>query len=241
MADAARTAALLVAATAMATGAARADIVNGGFETGDFTGWSTIGNASIQTASYGAGPAEGKYDALLQTAGGVDAASLQSFFNLPSYLLSTTPDGAAIVAGSAIKQTFSTPQLISGLDALHFAADFLTNELSHTSFASSDAVGFAVLYSSPQFVTVYIFNGTFSPLRVSATPYALESGYAEYEPNGFGIPPFVTEIGFGVITSNPDAGSALLVDAVAVPEPGALGLLLAGASTAALVARVRRG
>ena len=36
-------------------GELKADFINGGFETGDFTGWSTIGNVTIQTAAYGAG------------------------------------------------------------------------------------------------------------------------------------------------------------------------------------------
>lgn len=40
-------------------------VINGGFETGDFSGWDTIGLTSIETAGFGAGPAAGTYQAFL--------------------------------------------------------------------------------------------------------------------------------------------------------------------------------
>jgi hypothetical protein len=45
----------------------RAAIVNGGFETGTFAGWNTIGDTSIQTSSVGISPTEGSFMALLTT------------------------------------------------------------------------------------------------------------------------------------------------------------------------------
>ena len=48
---------------------ARAGFINGGFETGDFTGWSTIGDVSIQTDAFGAGPPQGNYQAFLSNEG----------------------------------------------------------------------------------------------------------------------------------------------------------------------------
>ena len=42
-------------------------LTNGGFETGNFFGWSTVGNARIETAAFGTGPTEGVFQALLST------------------------------------------------------------------------------------------------------------------------------------------------------------------------------
>ncbi len=43
-------------------------IANGSFETGAFTGWSTIGNDGVLTSFYGNSPPDGKYQAFLSTA-----------------------------------------------------------------------------------------------------------------------------------------------------------------------------
>src|SRR5262245_7754644 len=42
-------------------------VVNGGFETGDLTGWSTIGDVSVQTSSFGT-PIQSKFQALITNA-----------------------------------------------------------------------------------------------------------------------------------------------------------------------------
>ena len=41
---------------------------NNGFETGGFTGWSTIGDTLVVTSRFGAVPAGGKYQALISNA-----------------------------------------------------------------------------------------------------------------------------------------------------------------------------
>ena len=46
---------------------ARADFVNGGFEAGDLTGFTSIGTAAAVTDSVGVTPAAGTFQALLQT------------------------------------------------------------------------------------------------------------------------------------------------------------------------------
>jgi hypothetical protein len=43
-------------------------IANGSFGTGDFTGWSTIGNTSVVTLGFGVDPSNGPYQAFLSTA-----------------------------------------------------------------------------------------------------------------------------------------------------------------------------
>ena len=42
-------------------------IINPGFESGNFSGWSTLGNTSIVGSSFGSGPTQGTYQALLST------------------------------------------------------------------------------------------------------------------------------------------------------------------------------
>ncbi|WP_424102805.1 hypothetical protein [Moorena producens] len=60
------TVSLVSAATLLSANPALA-IVNGSFETGDFTEWSTIGDTSIETAAFGSGPTDGDFQALLST------------------------------------------------------------------------------------------------------------------------------------------------------------------------------
>src|SRR5262249_22254509 len=78
-------------------------ISNGGFETGDFTGWSIAGAVSIQ-GLYGVQPTEGGKQVLMHTFGKVPtAAALESFLGLNSGTL-TTIGGINAVQGSAIKR-----------------------------------------------------------------------------------------------------------------------------------------
>jgi hypothetical protein len=51
-------------------------IVNGSFESGNFSGFSTIGNASIVTSSFGAGPTDGRFQALLSTSAVPEPSSI---------------------------------------------------------------------------------------------------------------------------------------------------------------------
>ncbi len=51
-------------------------IVNGSFGTGDFTGWSTIGNTSVVTSDVGISPSNGSYQAFLSTASVPEPSSI---------------------------------------------------------------------------------------------------------------------------------------------------------------------
>ena len=110
---------------------AQAAIVNGSFETGDFSQWNTIGNTSIQTSAYGTGPSKGTYDALLSTGetSPVTATSLEDFVGLLPGSLNSVGNGDTF-QGSAIKQTFSA----NAGQVLTFDWDFLTNEATPSQF-----------------------------------------------------------------------------------------------------------
>ena len=56
----------LLSAQAIASSAS-ATLINSSFETGDFTGWETLGDASVQTAAVGSAPSDGQYQAWITT------------------------------------------------------------------------------------------------------------------------------------------------------------------------------
>ncbi len=112
-----------------------ASVINGGFETGDLTGWELRGFASVITGAYGTGPTEGSYQALLQSGNGVSNTStaisigaIESFLGLPAdsiqELVPYNPIANNVKEGSAIKQEF----IGKAGHVLSFDWNFLTNE-----------------------------------------------------------------------------------------------------------------
>jgi hypothetical protein len=97
-------------------------VVNGGFETGDFAGWTTLGSTSIKTASFGTGPTQGTFDALITNDSGPDHAAVESFLSLDPNALATLVSN--VTNGSAIKQTVN---VTAGM-TLTFDWNFLTSE-----------------------------------------------------------------------------------------------------------------
>lgn len=132
----------------LATAVAEAAPLNGGFETGDYTDWTTIGDALIKNVGFGTGAISGDFNALFKTntsSGGegnpdlvanlilgdtppVTAVELETFLDLGAGALDTLAANLQISStafqGSAIKQTFqgTAGQLLS------FDYIFLTNE-----------------------------------------------------------------------------------------------------------------
>jgi PEP-CTERM motif len=51
-------------------------IVNGSFGTGDFTGWSTIGNTSVVTSDFGISSTNGPFQAFISTASVPEPSSM---------------------------------------------------------------------------------------------------------------------------------------------------------------------
>jgi hypothetical protein len=117
----------LLVATAETLAAA---VVNGSFETGNFSNWNTSGQTSVETSSFQVTPVNGSYQAALQTCffiGACDdnqpltnASDLQSFLSLSGNQLSNL----SVTEGSAIKQTITA----NAGDVLSFSWNFLTDE-----------------------------------------------------------------------------------------------------------------
>jgi hypothetical protein len=230
---------VFVAGLAMSAGPVTAGIVtNGGFEEGDFTGWETIGITSIQTDTFGTGPAGGTYQALMQTAGDgfgtASVASLELFLGISAGSLASISTGDPI-SGSAI---FQEIQGQAG-DILSFSWNFLSSEEGR----NNDFAFWALADQQSADQKVELLADTTS-----------------FDPDAFGSPTFFTEetgfyttsyvltssgtftLGFGVMDVNDvSVASGLLIDNVsvsrdssAIPEPSSLvvfalaGLVIAG-------------
>jgi hypothetical protein len=199
---------------------ASANITNGGFETGDFTGWSTIGVTSIETAAYGAGPTEGSYQALITTYdGSVSDYTIEMFLGLAAGTLDGLIDANATV-GSAIKQTITA----SAGDMLTFDWNFLTDEVE----AGDDVPDFAFVSIVSNFSEILAdaVSSTFVP---SDTPFFDETGFSTFQYTFQTSGTFT--LGCGVMNEDDEAvDSGLLLDNVTIiPEPATICLLGLGA------------
>jgi len=207
-----------------------ATLINGGFETGDFTGWTTLGETSIETSAFGSGPTQGTSQASLSTEGAAFAGSIiEEFLGLdPGSLdnLGTSLDflpfpGGVASQGSAIRQTFTA----NAGDLLTFDWNFLTNDPSL--FPTFNDFSFVSISSLSDLAST-TFPAVISPM----TRFFQETGF---QPFSFTIPTTGTyTLGIGVTDwRDTTKDSVLLVDNVqlaSVPEPtSTLGLLAFGA------------
>jgi uncharacterized protein with beta-barrel porin domain len=150
---------LLVTAIFMVQAASAQTIVNGSFETGDFTGWQQAGMPTITNGP--PTPTAGNFEALINStaatppamyipvygaANGVTASALNIFLNTT---LPPSTNGAAF-NGEAIKQTFTT----SGNSTVTFSYSYNSREAPGNGF---DETG-------------YVLNGTFHILADTSTP-----------------------------------------------------------------------
>jgi len=194
--------------------------VNGGFETGDFTGWSTLGATSVQTAAFGTPPTEGTFQAVLSSGssgeGAASAALIEAFLGLPTGSLDSISTGNA-TEGSAIKQTFSA----GAGTTISVDWNFLTDELTPQPSGFNDFGFISIAVDG----VLQVLADTFSSFGPSGTLFNEETGYFSFTHTlvaGGSI-----TLGLGVMDVNDTfVDSGLLVDNLrVVPEPTVLTLL----------------
>src|SRR5262245_53947199 len=152
---------LLVGASVMSAIA----VDNGGFETGDLSGWAAIGDALVVDASFGTPPAASRFQALISNGpslgsifnlpnvfsfsgtNSVGADTLETFFGLPSDTLNDNPNQQFAAEGSGIVQSFTA----QAGDVLSFFWNYLT-----------DDGGFGFDFSFAVFDGTVIFLGDFA-------------------------------------------------------------------------------
>lgn len=185
---------------------------NSGFETGDFTGWTTTGEIFIKDNTFGSGPTEGRYEAVLTTLGentdsftisgrdAVPAGDLDAFLGLASGSLG----GMYAFEGSAIRQTFTA----NAGDTLTFNFNFLTDEPLNLSSVRD----FAFVVIDGQIATL---ADTSSIFRESLTEFVNETGFWVFTHT------FISSgdhtIAFGIVDAKDAVGaSALLIDNISI-------------------------
>jgi hypothetical protein len=178
---------------------------NRSFESGDFSGWQTIGDSSIKTASFGISPTQGTYQALMTSgSGSVTDATLESFLGLANGTLDSLAGGNA-TEGSAIKQTLT----VSAGDQLSFNWNFLNGEAVNSSFKD---FAFVSITSNSSSKLADTFN-SFVTAATSSPSFNLQTGFQTFSyifPNAGDF-----TVGLGALDFNDTAvDSGLLVDAI---------------------------
>jgi hypothetical protein len=207
-----------------------ASLTNGGFETGNFSGWSTAGATAVigkLIGPTGIAPTQGSKQAGLSTAlTNQTDSQLEIFLGLSAGALDGLGNGDA-KEGSAIKQTFTA----NAGEVLSFRWNFLTNEQTPGADARYNDFVFVTLISVNTLANTYsnFINAPFVSGFDEQTGFQTFSQVLPSSGN--------YTLGIGVIDVTDTLGaSGLLIDDVrlsATPEPGTM--ILLGSSLVGLV------
>lgn len=205
-----------------------AAIINGGFETGEFNGFKTKGDTSIQTSEFfKSGPTEGSFQALVATTPGeenftfsekaaVPALNLEKFLGLEPGSLNALGNGNA-VEGSAIKKTFTA----NAGDFLSFDFNFLTDEETPNP-VNNDFSFFTIAFKDSPALAFELADTASPTFKDSSTPFLSETGFQTFSKLIETAGKYV--VGFGVVdVFDKFFSSGLLVDNIKLTPGGSCG------------------
>lgn len=145
----------------------QAAVLNGGFETGDFTNWTTGGDVIVQNTIFGDSTAvapEGNYVALLSNSSvlGGEVISDVTALETSAGLLAGSLTNRNALNGSFVAQTFSA----NAGDTISFNWNFFTNEFTNSDINTNDFAFFSII---PNFETLADVNtSTFTTASASS-------------------------------------------------------------------------
>ncbi len=147
--------------------------LNSGFEMGDFTSWQILGNTSIESNSFGSGPTEGTYQALVTNgSGSVSDTEIENFLELTPGSLDGLGNGDA-TSGAAIARLLT----VSAGDQVSFDWNFLTDEFTPDWTYNDFAFVSIVPIVSDSFDTL---ADTYSTFVSSPTDFNEETGFETF-------------------------------------------------------------
>jgi len=210
----------------------QAQVTNGGFETGNLTGWTSTGTAAVQGTFNSQAPNQGSFQAVIRTPQGGTTlkAPLESFLGLASGSLDAfgTIAGGFNNGGSAIKQAAIT---VAAGAMIQFAWNFLPN--------GSNSVQNDSLLMVLHLASVTANSSAVTQLdRVSNHPTGMPSGYSLFTTGPLAAGTYL--LAFVAFDIEQPAGQVnfqrpdALIDSVSVINPTAPGVPDSGGTIALL-------
>lgn len=198
------------------------------FESGDFSGFSVTGNASIEDASFGVAPSDGETQALLTTDFSAnDAADIELLFDLE-------PGTLAALGGTNGSAIAFEVQGVEG-ETISFDYSFLTDEFTPNPFND-----FAVVSLISDDSSVFeILGDTNDVFTLSPTIFSEQTALEQFSFTFDTTGEFT--VGIAVLNEGDTAvNSGLLLDNISiVPEPSS-GVLLLGSFLGLMISRRRK-
>jgi hypothetical protein len=225
--------------------AANATLINGSFETGNFTGWASIGDASIQSSSSGVTPTDGNFQAIITNAHefwGGSSGYIDPISDFPA-VGSSELSAFLSLSRSYISDSILVPPLNDRGNLFGYGSAIQTNFYGHAgdmlsldyNYLTSDGYNWDAAFlclTSPDMTFIYKLAGNnpelmlSPPIVDSATVFTHETGWLNFSlllPN---TNTYSLSIAVSQVSDNTyDSGAVIDNVRLSVPEPSTFLLL----------------
>jgi hypothetical protein len=200
----------------------QAQLVNGGFETGNAAGWGIAGQAGARNASFGVTPTYGAWAGYLENTGNgtVLAGDMEIALHLPTGTVTNFVSGTP-TRGTVMWQNVT----VSAGQTLVFDWNFMSDELNEASIYN-DFSFFSVVGATSAVTDSFLIASRNSSSFTLGGPAGFD-GLTGWSTTTYTFTASDTyRIGFGVMNVT-DGGhnSAMMLDGITVPEPGIASLI----------------